>query len=202
MTEPHLFVLIFSMPLSTKLEAINSMLSAIGEAPINKLDENTVDSTIATSTLEEVNRNVQSFGWHFNSEKDYPLEKADDGTIPISSDILRVDVDERTYSDIDVVQRNGKLYDKKNHTYTFKIDLKADIIRLLEWDDLPQPFRAYVIAKATRIFQQRMVGATDLASPLAQDEVSALVNLREFEMDTADYNVFDNFDVAKVLIRR
>ena len=190
------------MTLSTRLEAINSMLSAIGEAPINQLDENTVDSTVASSTLDEVNRNVQAYGWHFNSEKDFPLELASDGTIPIAPDILRVDVDEQTYSDIDVVQRSGKLYDKKNHTYTFKSDLKADIIRLLDWDDLPQPFRAYVIAKATRIFQQRLVGSSELTQQLTQDELSTLVNLREFEMDTADYNVFDNFDVAKVLIRR
>ena len=185
----------------TKLEAVNSMLSSIGEAPINQLDEATVDSAIAVATLDEVSRNVQAIGWHFNTDSDFPLAKNADGTITLSSDIVRIDVDSLFYPSVDVVQRNGKLYDRKNHTYVFTIDLKAEIIRLLDWDDLPQPFKAYAVAKAARIFQQRMVGSNDLSQQLAQDELTALVVLKEFEGDTADYNIFDAYDVAKVLQR-
>lgn len=189
------------MTLSTKLEAINSMLSAIGEAPINQLDEGTVDSAIAVSTLDEANRNVQSIGWHCNTEVDFPVARASDGTITLSSDIIRIDVDKSRYPDVDVVQRNGKLYDKKNHTYVFTSDLKAEIIRLLDWDDLPQPLRSYMTAKATRIFQQRMVGSNELSAQLQQDEMTALVVLKEFEGDTGDFNVFDTYDVSRVLER-
>lgn len=177
------------------------MLSSIGEAPINQLDEATVDSAIAVATLDEVSRNVQAIGWHFNTDSDFPLAKNTDGTITVSSDIVRIDVDQNLYPSVDVVQRNGKLYDRKNHTYVFTIDLKAEIVRLMEWDDLPQPFRAYITAKAARIFQQRMVGSNDLSQQLAQDEMTALVVLKEFEADTADHNIFDAYDVAKVLQR-
>lgn len=185
----------------SKLEAVNSMLSAIGEAPINQLDEATVDSAIAVATLDEVSRNVQSIGWHFNTDSDFPLAKNTDGTITVSSDIVRIDVDSNTYPSVDVVQRNGLLYDRKNHTNVFKLDLKAEIIRLLDWDDLPQPFKAYVTAKAARIFQQRMVGSDEIGKQLTQDELNALVILREFDGDTGDYNIFDAYDVAKVLQR-
>ncbi len=177
------------------------MLSSIGEAPINQLDEATVDSAIAVSTLDEVSRNVQSIGWHFNTDSDFPLAKSVDGTIPVTSDIVRIDVDSNTYPSVDVVQRSGFLYDRKNHTNVFTIDLKAEIIRLLDWDDLPHPFKAYVTAKAARIFQQRMVGSDELGKQLAQDEINALVILREFDGDTGDYNIFDAYDVAKVLQR-
>jgi len=185
----------------SKLEAVISMLSSIGEAPINQLNEATVDSAIAVATLDEVSRNVQSIGWHFNTDSDFPLAKNADGTVTISSDIVRVDIDSALYPSVDVVQRNGLLYDRKNHTNVFTIELKAEIIRLLDWDDLPQPFRAYVTAKAARILQQRMVGSTEIGSQLAQDEINALVALREFDGDTGDYNIFDAYDVAKVLQR-
>jgi hypothetical protein len=191
-----------SLALQTKLEAVNSMLSAIGEAPINSLDQPTVDSSIAQSTLNGVIRSVQSHAWHFNNDKDFPLARATDNTIPLSNDILRIDVDELVYPNVDVVQRSGKLYDKLNHTYTFTQDLKAEIVRLLDWDDLPQPFRTYCTAKAARIFQQRMVGSGELGNQLQQDELTALANLKEFEMDTADYNVFGVWDVARVMQRR
>ena len=55
---------------TTELEAINIMLAAIGEAPINKLtDTLPVDARLAQSTLTEVSKEVQSEGWSFNTER-------------------------------------------------------------------------------------------------------------------------------------
>jgi hypothetical protein len=189
------------MTLTSKLEAINSMLACIGESPINSLDEGTVDSVIAQSTLDEVSRNVQATGWHCNTDSDFPLVRDTNNEIPLTQDIVRVDVDSIRYPNVNVVQRSGKLYDRKNHTFTFNDDLKAEVIRILEWDDLPQPFRTFITAKAARMFQQRVVGSNELSQQLAQDEMTALVALREFEADTGDFNVFDHYDVARVLER-
>ena len=46
-----------------------------------------------------------------------------------------------------------------------------------------------------------MVGSESLANQLATDEASAFAALREYEADTGDYSVFDNYDVASVLDR-
>lgn len=190
-----------SLALTSRLEAVNSMLMSIGEAPINQLDGLTVDASIAEATLDEVSRAVQSIGWHFNTEKDFPLVRSLDNRIPLTSDIVRVDLVAHEYINIDAVQRNGFLYDRKNHTYTFDKDLKAEVVRLLDWDDLPQPARSYIIVKATRMFQTRVVGSDTLAGQLAADELSSLVVLKEFDADTADHTVFDNYSVAQVLDR-
>lgn len=54
---------------TTELEAVNAMLSAIGEAPIADVDAATqADADIAISTLREVAREVQANGWRFNTE--------------------------------------------------------------------------------------------------------------------------------------
>jgi len=190
-----------SLSLTSRLEAVNSMLMSIGEAPINQLDGLTVDASIAEATLDEVSRAVQSIGWHFNTEKNFPLSRSIDNKIPLTSDIVRVDLSAYEYINIDAVQRNGFLYDRKNHTYTFDTDLKAEVVRLLDWDDLPQPARSYIMVKATRMFQTRVVGSDTLAGQLAADELSSLVVFKEFDADTADHTVFDNYSVAEVLDR-
>jgi hypothetical protein len=191
-----------ALSITSKLDAINWMLSSIGEAPINQLGgATTVDADVAEQTLNEISRQVQSIGWHFNTEKRYPLVRANDKRISITPDIVRVDVSSFDYKDIDVVQRGAYLYDSKNHTYQFDYDLIADLIRLLDWDYLPQPFRTYITTKATRVFQTKVVGSEALSNQLATDEASAFAALREYEADTGDYSVFDNYDVASVLDR-
>jgi hypothetical protein len=191
-----------ALSITSKLNAINWMLSSVGEAPINQLGgATTVDADVAEQTLDEISRQVQSVGWHFNIEKQVPLARAVDKRIPVSSDIVSVDIVKNDYPYIDVIQRGGFLYDKKNHTYYFDYDLKADIVRLLDWDYLPQPFKTYITTKATRVFQTKVVGSESLSNQLAVDEASAFAALREYEADTGDYSVFDNYDVASVLDR-
>jgi hypothetical protein len=191
-----------ALSITSKLNAINWMLSSIGEAPINQLGGvTTVDADVAEQTLDEISRQIQSIGWHFNSEKQVPISRGTDMRIPVSSDIVSIDIVKNDYPYIDVIQRGGYLYDKKNHTYFFDYDLKVDIVRLLDWDYLPQPFKTYITTKATRVFQTKVVGSENLSNQLAVDEASAFAALREYESDTGDYSVFDNYDVASVLDR-
>ena len=109
-----------ALSITSKLDAINWMLSSIGEAPVNQLGgATTVDADIAEQTLNEISRQVQSIGWHFNTENHYPLVRANDKRISITSDIVRVDVSKFDYPNIDPVQRGAYLYDNKKHTYFF-----------------------------------------------------------------------------------
>lgn len=61
---------------TTELEAVNTILSTIGEAPLNTLTGSLpVDGTIAKNVLSEVAREVQSQGWHFNTHNKVTLSK-------------------------------------------------------------------------------------------------------------------------------
>ena len=56
---------------TTELESVNIMLAAIGESPVNTLTGTLpADVVMAQSTLTEVNKEVQSEGWSFNTEID------------------------------------------------------------------------------------------------------------------------------------
>ena len=72
--------------LTTKLEAVNSMLGHIGEAPVNTISNATalpISASVAVSVLDETSREVQLQGWHFNTEVDVELTPDGDGNITI-----------------------------------------------------------------------------------------------------------------------
>lgn len=64
----------------TELEAVNAMLSAIGEAPLPAgTDLSTItqaDVLMALNLLRNTTRDVQSMGWRFNTEHGYQLAPA------------------------------------------------------------------------------------------------------------------------------
>lgn len=188
---------------TTELDAINTMLSSIGEAPVNTVEDNgVVDAVMARQILTTVSREVQARGWHFNTEKDYMLTPTfPEGEVRLPNTLLRIDT-VKTHSDIDVVQRGQRLYDRRNHTYKFKQPLKVDMIIMLSFDEMPEVARQFITIRAARIFQERVVGSGELSQFSLKDEMRALVALREFEADTADYNILtDNYSVARVLVR-
>jgi len=187
-------------PLLTELEAVNVMLSVIGEAPINTLTgAATVDVIQAKAILSQVSREVQSVGWHFNIERDYPLVPDINQEINLAANMVRVDADQ--YPELDVVQRGLRLYNRKDHTFKFEKTVKAEIIFLLPFEELPQTARQFIVIRAARIFQDRMVGSDILHGFTAVDEQKALSDLKEAEGDTGDYTIFDHYDAYRPLDR-
>ena len=185
---------------TTELEAINTMLSTIGESPVNTVeDTGNVDVVIARQILQTVSREVQARGWHFNTEINYTITPDSDGYLVLPKTVLKVDT---VYPDSskDVVVRGSKLYDRENHTYVFTDAVKVDMTVLLTFDELPEVARNYVTIRASRIFQERVVGSDTLQAFNSQDEARAMVSLMEYEADTADLNILSgNYSVYRIL---
>ena len=57
----------------TKLAAVNQILSNIGQAPLTSLNTSNPLSSLAEGMIDEVSNKVQSEGWVFNTEQDYPF---------------------------------------------------------------------------------------------------------------------------------
>jgi hypothetical protein len=193
-----------ALTLTTELDAINIMLGTIGESPINSLDAATgvVDAVTARSILAEVAVQVQEEGWHFNTEYEFLLSP-DAGTqeIYVAPNTIEVDVSPYT-TDVDVAIRGNRLYDRKNKTYKFSEDIKADLTILLEFNELPQAARHYITIRSARVFQQRVVGSQLLGAYTEQDEARALRAMRRYEARTGDYNILTgNYSVMRVIDR-
>ena len=182
----------------TELEAVNVLLTTIGEQPINSFSGNqTTDVTIARQVLNEVNREVQSQGWHFNTETEVSLvPDSTNNHITVPVDVARID---SKYAN--VVIRSGKLFDVEERTFVFSANLKCDIIYFHDFLDLPHPAKKYITTRAARIFSDRSLNSESLHRMIREDERRALVNLKEYENDTASHSMFDSYTVARVLNR-
>lgn len=191
-----------SLTPTSELDAVNIMLATIGEAPINDLSTSGLgDVAAAKAVLHSTSRSVQASGWHFNTEIDYELSPSVDGFLLLPLNQLRVDTvgDSR---DIDVAVRGERLYNRKDHTYVFTEAVKVELIVFLPFTDLPEAARNYITVKAARKFQSNVLGSELIEAFTQDDEMDALVLLKDAEGDTADYNMLtDSHSVASTLER-
>lgn len=189
------------MAQTTKLDAVNTMLSAIGEAPVNSLSSGLVEAEVAETIVNTVDREVQSMGWNFNTELNKSFAQDTNGEIPLGIDVLRADATLKANSK-DLVQRGLRMYDKKKHTFNIGTAVNLDVVVQLDFEDLPEVAKRYITLRATRIFQDRVVGSRTLHEFELRDEQTALMELKEFDTETEDHNIFDNYDVFSVIDRQ
>ncbi len=176
---------------ATELAAVNQILGAVGQAPVTTLDQTNPDVAIAYDTLIEVNREVQAEGWSFNTETEYPFTPDNNGEILIPDNILMMDLsDLYENKGIEVVRRNGKLYNKIDHTFTWESQIKCDVLWLFDFNDLPTPFRDFVAARAAVQASTKMVGDGTVYEMLRQKEAMARANAVEYECNQGNYSFF------------
>lgn len=187
---------------TTVLEAVNAMLHTIGEAPVSTVENSGVlDAVSARQQLSFINREVQTRGWHWNTEPNVTITPTHpEGYIILPSNTLRVDTSGFS-QDIDAVMRGNRLYDRKNHTFEFKRSVTVDLVVLLPFEELPEAARLYITIRAARKFQEGILGSPDLSQFTLRDEIMAKATLEDAEADTADYNILDNVSVREVLLR-
>lgn len=173
---------------TTELEAVNECLANIGQAPVSTISGDLgVDTQIALNFVRSVNRELQSQGWFWNTEIDFPLTPNGNGDIVLPANTLSVD---STGDDAwrNVVQRGNILYDRTNRTYTFATPINVELVIGLSFEELPETARRYIALRAARIFQDRVddsVGQTDVT-----DETMALNILKAEQLRNEDINVF------------
>ena len=189
---------------TTKLEAINTMLSAIGESPVNSLTSGLVDAEQAETILNSVNREVQSMGWSFNTDLKRQFVPDTNKQIQIPSNILRIDMAQDKTDKLELVQRGTKLYNRASSSFFMDDDITQVLMNavvLLDFEDLPEAARRYITIRAARIFQDRVVSSNDLHIYQERDELMALVELKDSDNQVLDTTIFDNYSIVSVLDR-
>ena len=192
------------MALTTKLEAVNIIISVIGEAPINTITGVSLPVTAiqAISTLDETSKAVQSEGWHCNTEHEYELTPdAVTSKITLPQNTLKFDLDPLLYTDSDPVQRGLKLYYRKNHTEIWTKSVKGSITFELEFEDLPEQLRHYITVKSARVFANRFIGTREIEGFTLREEVEAKARAIDSDSENADRTIFDHYSVLRVLDR-
>ena len=178
-----------------ELPAVNEILASVGQAPVTTLDQTNPDVAIAYDALLNVSREVQAEGWIFNTEEFYELTPDSNGEIVIPNNVLQIDLHAEKDDQYEAIRRNGKLYEKINHTYDWTTltnwsTVACDIVWYFDWVDLPRPIQDYIVAKTAAIVSSRIVGDPQQYQILQQKELQSRANALEYECNQGDYTIF------------
>ena len=183
-----------TIDVDTELSAVNSILGAIGQSPITSLVFTNPEISLIYNLLRDANVDVQSEGWHFNTEKHVTYTPdSTTGKIAIGNDILKMDVtDGWVMRKYDVVKRGGYLYDKFDHTddWSDHNEILLDITKLITFDDIPQVFKRYITYRASRVAATQLVANKELVQLLAQNEAFSRASVLEYETTQGNYSMF------------
>ena len=184
----------------TELSAVNAILGAIGQSPVTTLGTVSVTNGITAydnpeiafiyNLLRDANIDTQAEGWHFNKEEHVPFTPDSNKQIPIPDNVLALDLhDNQAKRTMDLVRRDGFLYDKIKHDDKFDSTLDLDVIYLRTFENLPIVFRRYIIYRASRVAATQLVANAGLVKLLGIQEQQARAALQEYECNQADYNM-------------
>ena len=178
----------------TELSAVNSILGSIGQSPITAINLTNLQNpeiALVHNILMEVTKDVQNEGWHFNQEEHVPREPDSNGHFLIPNNYLRFDVHDGLYDRTrDVVKRDGKLYDKVEHTDVFSSELYFDITYLFDFEDIPSAIQRYIIARASVRAATQVVSNSDLVQLLQLEEAKTLASAKEYDCEQGDHTFF------------
>lgn len=186
------------LAVSTKINAVNLILSAVGEAPVDTINENdNVDVANALLLLDSTSRSLQAKGWDFNSYTNYVL-KPDIVTqqIRYNSNFIHFKAAENT-----IVKRGDYFYDMTNNTDKFTQDVILNVIMAVDFEDLPSCFKDYVTAQTALKFQQRFMGDDGMSQDLLMSAAQAREEIVEYDMNMGSYNMLNFTGVSAALSR-
>ena len=185
-----------TVDIDTELSAVNAILGSIGQSPVSGIDFQNPEISFIYNILKESNQDVQNDGWTFNIE--YHIKEnvnASDNKIIISSDVIRIDMTDEWDRTRDFVRRKDsdgiwKMYDRVNHTFEFPDDdyFYVNVVRLLEFEDIPSVFQRYITYKACGRAAVQLVSNQQLQQMLSTFELQARAACLEYECNQGDHN--------------
>lgn len=173
----------------SEVEAVNSILVALGEAPVTSIAS--PQGALVASATEALGRHrveVCSRPYFFNTVE-RTLSPNGSGRIALGPTVL--DVLPRAASDRHrYTIRDGSLYDLVDDTDQFTGDVTLRVVEELAFEELPQAVRAYVAASAL----MELVGAvadTSVAAVAQSRYLKAQADFARHVRPAGRYSFFD-----------
>jgi len=174
--------------MTTKLDAVNTMLSCIGQSPLNTLEGTKSYFTIAAEKiLDDETKRFQLQGWDFNSEDNYRFHPDNKGIIKIPADVYMIKYP-TVYKNRYVV-REGKLYDKIEHTYNISKPIDVSVVFCFPFESLPEVAKTYATMAAAYKFVKRELGSQAACQFTQEDLMDARVALEQHELEIGEYTM-------------
>ncbi len=217
---------------TTETEALNYMLSVIGEAPVADIDTATgADVVTAKNILKNTAREILEEGWLFNTEFGYEL--APNGTLAwagsdgstatlnvwhVPTNLARFDLTPNSGQlGLDLVARLSSSYlSGGNKVLVFYDRLKnrdgleqtqypalyIDPVWYFNFSDCPQSIRVLIMVIAARRLAAQVVNSESRVTLTREDEMAAWRAARRDQKPRDRYNMLDEISVGAILGNR
>lgn len=192
----------------TKLEAVNRLLTAIGEEPVTSLSAGLDDAEAAENYLDRISHDIQALGWHANTDKKVSTAIDGNGNILWSADWLEVDT---TFSSrhinvaprVDINDDLRKLFDMDKRTFVFTTTpIYLRIVRLFDFEDTTSLMQAYIASEAAVRFQASELSSGTLNSFLVIERDRAWAAFQDAEAEAEDNNILTDNSFCAGITRR
>lgn len=152
-----------------KLDAVNRLLKSVASGKVSTLTTVDTETQNAIDTLEETSLRVQSKGWYFNKER-MKLTPTTNNEIRLPNGTLSVI---GTHTRDRYIQRDGKLYDRLNNTFTITSTVEVDIVIEQNFEDIPHTCAEYITNASVYDFFLDYGGEKHIAQHLYQKMIEA-----------------------------
>jgi len=186
--------------LDSDLSAVNSILGAIGQAPVTTLNYENPEVGLCMNLLEETNIDVQAEAWYFNTENALPFDMvggngADKYRIIVPKDALNMNVSGgQVWRQAKVTERDGFLYNKTDHTFDWNNwnggRVFCDVVWYFNFEDIPPTFQRYVTLRASQRAATQLVSNPELAQLLMQQATMQRAACIQENCDMGDETYF------------
>jgi len=193
---------------TTKLQAVNTMLSVIGESSTNTLTGTVpFEVSLAEDILDEVIKELCQDSYVFNTELDITVIPDVSNHLIAQSHWVRVqaadsETDEYVLREITPGSGSYLLYSMTDKTNEFTGSVSVNIVYLLEFANLPEAAKRYCTIRAARVYADRLVGSKDIRAFSQVDELEARAKLLNYEVGVDKLNALRDNSHARNLINR
>jgi len=186
--------------LDSDLSAVNSILGAIGQAPVTTLNYENPELGLIMNLLEETTVDVQTEGWYFNTENDIPFSITG-GTgqfanrIIVPGNVLNMNVSGgQVFRLVKVTEQDGYLYNKTEHTFDWSHwhggQVFCDVTWLRDFEDVPPTFQRYITLRASVRAATQLVSNPQLTQLLNEQAVFQRAACIQENADMGDNTYF------------
>lgn len=195
----------------TELDAVNKILSSIGEDSISTLliADDLADAASALGKLREISRQVQAGGWHCNSQQDVTLSINGNNEFTVPVNTLKVDstgVDKWTNVSMrrNTADTSFVLYDHEENalTWSSRTTMLVDITYYLPFGQLTPMLQHYIMYRAGHEFQKTSLGSVVLWEFTKEDVAVSLAEAEAEESENEDTNVLRQSPSVRAIAAR
>jgi hypothetical protein len=183
--------------MTTRLDVINACLAVTGESPLNEEDERHPTVVTVIRTLDEMSASIQdneSRGYWFNRER-VTLKQDTSGKVPVPVSIISanpVDIS------LPYELRGDEMYDPTEATYTIGRDVEVDVVRLLDFAQLPQVARQAIKTQVVLRFHNDFDADTAKVQTAMKFASDDMTKLRSAEIKNSRASTQNNPQIARI----